>query len=73
MERFWNAWNKNTVVSGVLAVGLLGLVGYCVVAGKEIPDTISHGFIGLIAWFFGAKGQDETRRAVAAVRAERGE
>ena len=70
MERFWDAWEKSTVVSGLLAIGLTGVVGYLAVTGNEIPETISLAFVSLIAWFFGAKGRDETRRAVEAVKAQ---
>ena len=73
MDRFWSAWEKSTIVSGILAVGLLGLVAYCVVAGQEIPKTISLAFVSLIAWFFGAKGRDETKRLVESIQAKRGE
>lgn len=73
MDRFWSAWEKSTIVSGLLAVGLMGVVGYLAVTGQEIPETISLAFVSLIAWFFGAKGRDETRRAVEAVQAKRGD
>ena len=73
MNGFWNkffdAWNKSTIVSGMLAIGLLGLLAYCVVSGQDIPETISLAFVSLIAWFFGAKGTAEAKRAVAAIQA----
>ena len=72
MDRFWDAWEKSTIVSGVLAVGLLALVGYCVVSQIEIPDAISLAFVSLIAWFFGAKGRDDTKRLVESIQAKRG-
>ncbi len=66
MDRFWDAWEKSTVVSGTLAMGLMVIVGYLAVSGQDIPDTISLAFVSVIAWFFGAKGRDATRRAVEA-------
>lgn len=73
MDRFWDAWEKSTIVSGILAIGLLGTVVYCVVSHTEIPDTISLAFVSLIAWFFGAKGRDDTKRLVESIQAMRGE
>jgi len=72
MDRFWSAWEKSTIVSGLLAVGLMGVVGYLAVTGQEIPETISLAFVSLIAWFFGAKGRDDTKRLVEAVQAHKG-
>lgn len=71
MDRFWNAWDKSTVVSGILAVGLMVVVGYLAVTGQEIPQTISLAFVSLIAWFFGSRGKDQERRLVDALQAQR--
>ncbi len=70
MDRFWNAWEKSTIVSGTLAVGLMGVTGYLAVTGQEIPETISLAFVSLIAWFFGSRGKDQARRLVESVQAQ---
>lgn len=72
MERFWDAWDKSTIVSGVIAVGLLVTVIYLAVIQAPIPEAVSFAFGSVVGFFFGSKGRDDARRAVEAVRAERG-
>lgn len=68
MDRFWDAWEKSTIVSGVMALALLGAVIYLGVTRQPIPEAISFGFGSVIGFFFGAKGRDDTKRAVEAAR-----
>ena len=72
MDRFWDAWEKSTIVSGILALGLLGVICYLAVIQAPIPAAVASTFGAVVGFFFGAKGRDETRRAVDDVRAERG-
>jgi len=71
MDRFWDAWDKSTVVSGAISLGLSGAVVYLSVAGLFIPDVLSFGFGAVIGFFFGSKGRDDVKRAVEAVRVEK--
>ena len=66
MNRFWDAWEKSTIVSGTVALGLTVAVIYLSVIQAPIPEALSFGFGAVIGFFFGSKGRDATERAVQA-------
>lgn len=70
MDRFWDAWEKSTIVSGAVALGLTSAVIYLAVTGNPIPEALSFGFGAVIGFFFGSKGRDATTRAVAALQSQ---
>ena len=43
MDRFWDAWDKSTIVSGAVALGLLGGVGVAVVLGLGAAAVLAVG------------------------------
>jgi len=72
MDRFWDAWDKSTIVSGTVALGLMGVVIYLSVIQAPIPEAVSFGFGSVVGFFFGSKGRDDAQRAIEAVRSIRG-
>ena len=66
MDRFWDALEKSTIISGIVALGLTGAVIYLAVLGAPIPEALSFGFGAVIGFFFGSKGRDAAVRAVEA-------
>jgi len=54
MSKFWELYEKNVVISGVLAVLLVFAVVYLAVTGQPIPEVLA-GLTGtVIGYFFGA-------------------
>lgn len=73
VDRFWDAWEKSTIVSGCLALGLLLVICYLSVIQAPIPAAVASTFGAVIGFFFGAKGRDDKARAVEAVQLQREE
>lgn len=57
MSKFWELLEKSVLVSGVLAVTVVGSVVYLAVTGDPIPEALSIAMGTIIGFFFGAKVQ----------------
>jgi hypothetical protein len=54
VKRFWDLFEKNVIISGVLAIGLGGAIVYLAVTGQPIPEILA-GLTGtVIGYFFGS-------------------
>jgi hypothetical protein len=54
MSKFWDLYEKNVIISGVLGLALAGAVIYLAVSGQEIPEVLA-GLAGTaVGYFFGA-------------------
>lgn len=66
MNKFWELFEKNVVISGALAVVMFGVVGYLAVTGQPIPEVVA-GLAGTVAGYFFGSG-----KASSAVRTLKG-
>lgn len=64
-ERLWAEFNKSTIVSGVLALGVWGGILYLAVTGQTIPDTLSAGGSLILGYFFGSRSGAQAERIQA--------
>ena len=64
-ERFWNEFNKSTIVSGILALAVWGAVIYLAIAGIDIPEVLGAGGGLILGYFFGARSGAQTERVQA--------
>lgn len=54
MNKFWELFEKNVIISGALALALIGVICYLAATGQDIPEVIA-GLAGtVIGYFFGA-------------------
>jgi len=57
MYRFWDLLEKSTLVSGIIAVGVVAAIIYLACTGQVIPDILGNSALIIIGFFFGAKTQ----------------
>lgn len=69
MKWFQEQFAQSNIISGVIALSLVGVICYLAVTGQAIPEVVSGGFLSVIAFFFGSKmGQhDGYARAMRAI------
>lgn len=68
MDRFWNEFSKSTIVSGMLALLIWGIIGYLASTGQEIPIVLATSGGAIIGFFFKAKSEAEIARMIAALK-----
>lgn len=60
MSKFWELYEKNVVISGALATGLVGTACYLWATGQPVP-TLLAGILGsVVGYFFGAGKAKDT-------------
>ena len=64
-DRFWNEFNKSTIISAVLAVAVWGAIIYLSVSGLPVPDVIGAGGGLILGFFFGARSGQQAERIQA--------
>lgn len=57
MEKFWELWEKSTIVSGLIALAMVGASIYCIVAGITLPDYFQIALGVIIGFFFSDKAK----------------
>jgi len=62
MHEFWNQFNKSTIMSGVLALIVMGSVIYLAVTGRPIPDVLAASASVIVGFFFGARSGQQAER-----------
>ncbi len=67
-EALWQAWESSTIVSGLMALGLLSVVSYLAINGRPIPDAVGIAFGAVIGYFFADKTTKAVVRAVTSNR-----
>jgi hypothetical protein len=75
MERFWKLLEQSTIISGTLALVIVGAVVYLAVTGQVIPDLLGQALLIVISFFFGTKvgtitTQDSINREINSLREE---
>jgi len=64
VDRFWQLLEQSTLISGVIAVGMVGTASYCVIAQIPLPEYFSIPLGVIIGYFFSEKVRDaKVRRA----------
>ncbi len=64
-DRFWDAMSKSVVVSGVLALAVVGAVVYLAVAQVPVPEVLTLAMGTILGFFFGARSGQQTERIQA--------
>ena len=57
MGKFWDLLDKSTLVSGIIALALVGTCCYLWATGQPVPDLLASVLSVVIGFFFGAKTQ----------------
>jgi len=57
MQNFWVLLEKSVIVSGLIAVGVVGAIIYLACTAQPIPDLLGNSALIIIGFFFGAKTQ----------------
>jgi len=52
---FWDALKQSLIISGIIALALLGSIVYLAVTGQEIPSILAEGFTLVLGFYFGSK------------------
>ncbi|MBA7568660.1 hypothetical protein ES708_10394 [subsurface metagenome] len=65
-ERFWDAMSKSVVVSGVLALAVVGAVCYLAIVQAPVPEVLTLSLGTILGFFFGARSGQQTERIQAA-------
>lgn len=55
MTKFWELLEKSTIVSGFIALAIVGGVVYLSIIGSEIPDLLGNSMLIIVGFFFGSK------------------
>lgn len=58
MDKFWELLERSTLISGVIAVGMIGTACYCVVSRTPVPDYFTLPLGVIIGYFFSAKASN---------------
>ena len=66
MNMFWKLLEQSTLISGVIALGLIGTACYCVVFGVELPDFFVVALGTVIGYFFSEKSAKTQARIAKA-------
>ena len=64
-DRFWDEFNKSTIVSGFLAVIVWVGILYLATTGQPIPDALAAGGSLILGYFFGARSGQQAERVQA--------
>jgi len=64
MDKFWELFEKNVVISGALGLALGGAVIYLAITGQPIPEFLA-GLAGTaVGYFFGSGKAKETAQVI---------
>jgi len=59
MSKFWDLFEKNVVISGILGLMLCGAVVYLAVTGQQVPEILA-GLAGTVVGYFFGAGKAQT-------------
>jgi len=63
MDKFWELLEKSTIVSGLLAVSVVGAVIYLSVTAQPVSEVLVGAMFTIIGFFFGSKLQQAANAA----------
>ena len=55
MDKFWKILEQSVIVSGLIALALVGTACYLALTGQPIPDYLGIALGTVVGFFFGAK------------------
>ena len=55
MNKFWHLMEKSVIISGMIALIMVGTACYSVVVGIVLPDAFTLAFGMIIGYFFSEK------------------
>jgi hypothetical protein len=55
---------KSTLVSGLIALAVVGAIVYLSIVGKPIPDLLGNTALIIVGFFFGSKVQNTGQGAI---------
>ena len=64
MNMFWKLLEQSTLISGVIALGLIGTACYCVVTGTELPGYFIAALGTIVGYFFSEKAAKTQARLI---------
>jgi len=74
MDTFWRLFEKSTITSFVITIGVVGSCVYCWVAKDDVPQALLTATMLILGYFFGVKGQVELNNHKAdQAKSEQGE
>lgn len=70
LNRMLDLLSESTLISGLLAIGIIGTCGYLAITGQPIPESIAGMGFSIIAFFFGSRAGKQTERIRAQLKAQ---
>lgn len=64
IDRVLTMLEKSTLVSGLIALGVVGAIIYLSIIGQVIPDLLGNSALIIIGFFFGSKVQNTGQSAI---------
>jgi len=61
-NRFWDLLQQSTIVSGLLALIIWGVICYLAVVGQSVQEVLVGGGLSIIGFFFGSKAGTQAER-----------
>lgn len=71
LNRLLDMLSESTLITGVLALGVVGTCAYLAISGQPIPESIAGMGFSIIAFFFGSKVGKQTERIHAQLKAQK--
>lgn len=65
-DRFWDAMNKSTLVSSLLALLVWSVISYLAITHSEVPEVLVLGGGSVLGYFFGSRSGQQIERVQAA-------
>ena len=62
MDKFWDLLKESVIGQLTIVVMVIGLIGYLLITGQEVPDQLWQAFMLILGFFFGSKLQQAVRR-----------
>lgn len=69
-NRLLDLLQESTIISGLLALIVVGACVYLAVSGQEIPETLAGMALSVIAFFFGSRAGQQAERLRSVVRSQ---
>jgi biotin transporter BioY len=66
LDRLLDMLEKSTLISGIIATGLIGAVIYLSIVNQPIPELLQNAALIIVGFFFGAKTQNSA--SIAALK-----
>lgn len=68
MTKFWELLEESVLVSGIIALALIGSVCYLSIAQQPIPELLNNACMVVVGFFFGKGAQLSVHKTVQKMR-----